>query len=340
MSRDVTDPSPVPAAIRVDRRIVDRLAARGLISAAARDHALGAIEPPRRWGLWTSRLLLVLGTALLLAGIVYFFAFNWSRIPPLVKLGAIGGLIAAATLTVAIVGFDRLVSDAASSAAVMLVGVYLAVEGQVHQTGADAWQLFAAWAGLTLAWALLATSAATWTIWIAVADVALVTWWTQTQPGDAGHHAGRDLSIVALHAVILIAREGLAARGVGWVGPRWTRIVVALPLIGAATLSALVLIAENRDFGGAARIAIGVVPLVLATVLFVYRSLLPDVAVLAVVTIAVALIADFALFRVVIGDGVRSDIGVFFLMGLATLGIFAAAVAWLRAASHALEGRT
>ncbi len=338
MSVDAADPSSVPA-IRVDRRTVDRLAARGVISAAARDHALDLIGPPRRWGVWTARLLVVIGTALLLAGIVDFFAFNWNRIPPLAKLGGIAGLIAAASLTVAIVGFGRLVSDAASSAAVVLVGVYLAVEGQIHQTGADAWQLFAGWAGLTLAWALLACSSATWAIWIVVADVALVTWWSQTQPGDGVHHAGRDLSIVALHGVALALREVLAARGVAWVRPRWTRIVVALPAIGAATLSALFLIVEIGGWGTAARLAAAAVPATFVLLFFVYRGLLPDVAVLSATTLAVAVIADFALFRLAVGDGVRSDVGLFFLMGLATLAIFAAAVAWLRAASRRMEER-
>ena len=68
MNADVIDPAAPPPPIRVDRRMIDRLSARGVISAAARDEALELIEPPRRWGLWAARLITVIGAALVLAG--------------------------------------------------------------------------------------------------------------------------------------------------------------------------------------------------------------------------------------------------------------------------------
>ena len=339
MNTNVIDGTAL-AGIRVDRRLIERLCRRGLVSAAARDEALAVSEPPRRWGVWVSRLLVVLGTALVLAGLVYFFAFNWNRIPPLVKLGAIATMIAAASVTVAVVGFGRLVSDAAASAAVVLVGVHLAVEGQIHQTGADAWQLFAAWAGLTLPWALVSGSAATWTIWLAVADVAVVTWWSQTQPGDGSLHAGRDLSLMVLHGVFLAAREGLAARGHRFAAPRWTRLVAALPLVAVATVAAFTLIGTSRDFDAAGRVAVVAVPAAFAALFVVYRAVLADVAVLAATTIGACAAADFALFRLVVDDRSRPELGIWFGMGVATLVLFAAAVAWLRAAQQAMEART
>lgn len=331
MTEDVIE-APL-ADLRVDRRIVDRLSARGLVSAAARDFALEAIEPARRWGVWVSRLLTVVGTSLALAGIVYFFAFNWDRIPPLTKLAALAALIAAAVVTVAIVGFGRLVSDAAASAAVMLVGVFLAVFGQIYQTGADAWQLFAGWAALTVAFALLAGSSAAWAVWLAVANVAIITWWDQTQPWDAPHHAGRNLSLIGIDGAFLLARELLAGRGIGWPAPRWTRISLALPVLIAATLTGLVLIDRHRDWDTLERVAAGVVPAVFPVFWLAYRRLWPDVAVLAATAIGAAVLLDFALFELLTG-GRNSDIGTFFLMGFATLGIFGGAVAWLRSVAR------
>ena len=103
--------------LAVDRRALDALLARGLISTAARDHALGLIEPPRDWGLWAGRLIAVVGAALVLAGIVYFFAFNWAAIPPLAKLGGIALGIAAAIATAAVLGLDHAAAGYATSAA-------------------------------------------------------------------------------------------------------------------------------------------------------------------------------------------------------------------------------
>lgn len=339
MSGNVIDGMQGLAGIRVDRHAVDRLAARGLIPAEARDAALALIEPPRRWGLWAGRLLGTVGAALVLCGIIYFFAFNWNRIPPLTRLGLIAGMMAAACVAVVVLGFGRRGSQVASTAAVTLVGVFLAVAGQIYQTGADAWTLFAAWAGLALAWTLLAGSAATWAVWIAVAATALVTWWDQTQPADAAFHSGRNLSLMALFGAALIAREVLAARGVSWPAARWTRFFLGLPLLAAAVQLAIILLAAFGRFGPAEGGAILAIVVVLVAMAAVYRGPLPDLAMLAAVALSACVIADFAVFRSLVGDGRRGDMGTYFIMGIVTLALFTAAVAWLRATSRHLEAR-
>ncbi|MCP4195428.1 MAG: DUF2157 domain-containing protein [Planctomycetaceae bacterium] len=40
-----------------------------------------------------SRCLLFVGSALLLAGVIFFFAFNWKRMHPVVKFGIIESLL-------------------------------------------------------------------------------------------------------------------------------------------------------------------------------------------------------------------------------------------------------
>ncbi len=333
MNADVTDDGGIDR-IRVDRRIVDRLSARGLVSPAARDFALDLIEPPRRWGLWVSRLVTVLGMSLTLAGIVYFFAFNWDRIPPLVKLAAIALLIAAAVAAVAIAGFGRLVTDAATSAAVILVGVFLAVFGQIYQTGADAWQLFVGWAALTLAFAVLAGSAAAWAVWLAVANVAILTWWDQTHPWGADFRAGREFTLIAFDGAFLVARELLVERGFSWPAPRWTRFYLAVPILVAATLTGIDLLERWGRAATADRVAMLVVPTVFVAFWYVYRRLRPDVAVLAATAIGAAVLTDFALFRLLSSGGRSTDVGILFIMGFATLGIFGVAVAWLRSVAR------
>ncbi|MET3356342.1 UNVERIFIED_ORG: putative membrane protein [Xanthobacter viscosus] len=339
MSENVIDDMGDLAAIRVDRHAVERLASRGLITAEARDIALTLIEPPRRWGLWAGRLLGTAGAALVLSGIIYFFAFNWNRIPPLTRLGVIAALIAAACLTVVILGFGRRVSETAAAAAVTLVGVFLAVAGQIYQTGADAWTLFAAWAGLTLAWTLLAGSAATWAVWIAVAAVTIITWWDQTQPADTVFHSGRNLSLMALFGIALLSRETLAARGIAWLTARWTRFFLGVPLLAATVHLAIALLEEFDGFRPAEEGALVAIPLCLAAMAVVYRRPIPDLAMLAAVALSACIIADFGLFRLLASGGKRADIGTYFIMGVATLALFAAAIAWLRATSRKLEVR-
>lgn len=336
MNANVIDGEAAIPRIVVKRRTVDRLAAKGLISSAARDFALELIEPPRRWGLWVSRLMTVVGASLVLAGIVYFFAFNWNHIPPMAKLGGIAALIVAAVLTVATVGFGRLVTDVAGSAAVVLVGVFLAVDGQIHQTGADAWQLFVGWAGLTLVWAILTGSAATWAVWLVVANLALITWWDQTHHDDV-RRSGMYLSLLALDGGFLLAREWLAARGQAWVAGRWTRIVLALPVLAVVTLASFWLWDKSDAYRPTDWAMTLAIPAVLVGFLGVYHKRLPDLAVLSAAAIAACVVLDFLLFQLFTRNGRSGDMGTFLLMGIVTLGIFTIAVASLRAASRSME---
>jgi len=337
MNENVIDPQAALAGIRLDRRALDRLAARGAIGTAAWARAVTAIEPPRRWGVWVGRLLTTVGTALVLAGVVWFFASNWNRIPPFAKLGAIAAMIVVACLVVGVIGFGRQLSQATGSAAIVLVGVFLAVEGQIHQTGADAWTLFAAWAGLTLPWALLLRSAAAWTLWLAVADLALIGWFDQTMPADGAFHAGRNLCLIGLHGGFLLAREAAVGRGVDWPSARWTRFVLGLPILAAAAQTGLMLLDRPHDFGPIERAAATAILLVFAALFATYRRFVPDVAMLAAVTVVFCGLLDFTLFRLTTGGANDADLGVYFLMGLATLGLFALAVAWLRGVARDME---
>ena len=96
---------------------------------------------------------LSLGITLLIAGIIFFIAANWSIIPPMTKLIGIQLiLILFITLAYYFKEYDKLYHLFVMSSAV-LVGVTLAVFGQVFQTGADAYTLFATWTLLISFWA-------------------------------------------------------------------------------------------------------------------------------------------------------------------------------------------
>ena len=57
-----------------DQRSFDELRELGLLDEPAHALAVGVIRQSRSWVSWVDRLLLGVGTALLLAGIVFFFA--------------------------------------------------------------------------------------------------------------------------------------------------------------------------------------------------------------------------------------------------------------------------
>ena len=94
------------------------------------------------WRLWLDRGLLVLGVALIVAGIGYFFAHNWQHLTDDDKLGSAPGRSWRRLPVRSGLGRDRFIGKLLLLAASLLVGVFLAVFGQVYQTGADTYSLF------------------------------------------------------------------------------------------------------------------------------------------------------------------------------------------------------
>ncbi len=155
------------------REHVELLARERFLSRGGRDAAELWIKSRLDWSGWLDRLLLATGSALIVAGIVYFFAFNWASIPAFAKFGMIEGLLAVGVLATWRTGLHRTSGKVMLTACSALVGVLLAVYGQVYQTGADAWQLFAGWAALITGWALIGGFAPLWALWIVLVNVAV-----------------------------------------------------------------------------------------------------------------------------------------------------------------------
>lgn len=114
-------------------------------------------------------ILLFFGTALILAAIIFFFAFNWDSLPKLGKLGIIQVGFVASCLAATLTQKNTVLSQTLLFAAATLVGVFLAVFGQIYQTGADPWQLFTLWAALILPFALIANNQPQWLAFATVA---------------------------------------------------------------------------------------------------------------------------------------------------------------------------
>jgi uncharacterized membrane protein len=208
-------------------RHINVLRAAGLFPAARYLDAAAAVRDAAFWSLWARRALLAFGAGHLLAGIVFFFAYNWADLPDLAKFAVVEGALVAAVIAVLLLGLDRLHGQVAVIAASVLTGVLLAVIGQVYQTGADAYQLFVAWMLLILPWTFASRSAAQWLLWLVVAGIALALYGEQVLVADG---MLTDLEVATavglVPAAALIARELAALARQTWLAARWTRLVL------------------------------------------------------------------------------------------------------------------
>lgn len=315
--------------VPANRRSVEELYAHGYLTAHARRAALEFLNPHNQWGLWISRLFLVFGCALVLSGVVYFFAYNWNLIPPAAKFATIQIAAIAAVAAACWYGLTRVSGKTLMIAASVFVGVFLAVFGQVYQTGADAYQLFLAWSLLILGWSVLSNFAPQWTLWLAVTNVALVLWWEQAALPTYEMDFLIFGYLALFNGLALALREWGALRGVDWIAPLWTRQLLALITLGVLLIPVLWMV-----MGSGVRTSVlvtGMIGLIgLFTLYAIYRHVLQDIWALAATVLSGCLIASAAAYRV-LGDAFGDFPGAIWLSrGLVTLLIFSAAIVYLR----------
>ncbi|NLZ86975.1 MAG: DUF2157 domain-containing protein [Gammaproteobacteria bacterium] len=98
------------------------------------------------------QILQIIGLALIAVSIVYLLAANWWMLPKFVQLFMPQVLLlGSALLSVHFAAREKLRQSLDTVSGLML-GLSLAVIGQIYQTGADSYQLFLLWALLLLPW--------------------------------------------------------------------------------------------------------------------------------------------------------------------------------------------
>jgi len=237
----------------------------------------------QQWRTFISRASLVLGASLVLAAVVYFFAYNWHALHKVVKFAVLEGGVAGAAL--ASLRLKALPTQVALLFAAVLLGPLLAMYGQTYQTGADPWTLFAVWALLAVPFALSARWAPLWALVVAVANVALLLayqdfgWWHE----EWQLLAQASLNLCAWGMVEMLGRRLDGARG------RWFPRLLAAATVLPVTLLGMMRIVERTSWwnteAGTAAVLTGLV--LVAGIVALYRRALPDLFMLSLATVVV-----------------------------------------------------
>ena len=315
--------------IAIDRHILDDLLADGTIDQAIWQSSLDWLHPSHQWARWAMRLFLAFGTALVLAGIVFFFAFNWLILPDLTKLGLIQGALILSAIGAWYLGIEQVIGQLLLISASVLVGVFMAVFGQVYQSGADAWTLFALWAVLITPWTLLSRSPFHWLLWLALANLALSLWWDQAIGRIPNKSELQMLMHVALNTGLLAIREVCLTRASDhWLSPIWTRwILLACLLIASFPVLYEGYTEFARDpvsLGGAV-----VCSAVIGSLFFLFRKKQLDIPALAMILLLSALLSVMLFVELMEALDI-SNIGITFLTALFVISVFALAASYLR----------
>lgn len=164
---------------------------RGLLHALAKKHISkeclerslvlsGFLPDKNAWYTFIHVFFLLLGITLVLTGISFFFAYNWSSLHKFAKLGIVQLGILACLGGVLYKGLDSLVGKALLFAASVLVGTFLAVFGQIYQTGADAYELFVGWFFFIIGWTAISNNTGLCFLSLLILNLAIVLGMVQT----------------------------------------------------------------------------------------------------------------------------------------------------------------
>ena len=213
--------------------------------------AAGLLPGEREAYRFAERLLLGLGVLAVALGVVFFVAYNWDALGKAGKFALVEGALVLSLLPLLRYDPDSRVGGFSLLGAAILVGALLALFGQIYQTGADPWQLFAAWGALILPWAVLGRFEPLWILWIGIVNVAIVLYFSLFPflffPGTKS----TALALILFNglALILWERHLSASPGKRGLGPR-----IAATLTGAAaTLLAIDAIFSSHFFHGNAQ---------------------------------------------------------------------------------------
>jgi uncharacterized membrane protein len=295
---------------------------------------VGGVLPDREgWRVFLDRLLLWLGSVMVAAAVVFFLAYNWQDLGRYAKFGLAEGLVLAALAFVGWRGLERASGKAALVAAAILAGALLALIGQTYQTGADTFELFAAWGVAILPWALLGRLPALWLLWLALANLAVVLYF-QAFRGLFGVLFGPERQLwllFGLNTLALAVWEGLARAGVQWLRERWAVRLIATAGGALVTALAVIDIVNGHGYGW----ALPAYAAWLAAAYGVYRRRNKDLYVLAGGVLSIVIVVATFLGNQMLGS--RAEGAAFLFIGLVVIGMSAAGGYWLRLVANEEE---
>ena len=275
------------------------------------------------WLRFLDGLLLWLGALLLAAGVIFFFAYNWNDLGRMVKFGLVEALIVAALIVIWRTGLESLAGKVTLLVTSLFVGALLALVGQTYQTGADTFELFAAWAVLILPWVLVGRLAALWLVWLGLLHAAAIFYYTVFGGLFGVLFAPDQLlwALFVLNVIPLVIWEMLARSSVH---DRWAIRILATASGGLVTALAIYAIFENHGQHGLGLLAWAVF---FVGVYVVYRHMALDVFVLAGGVLSVIVVVTALLGHLLL---TRDDAGAMFFIGLVVIGLSAAGGLWLK----------
>jgi uncharacterized membrane protein len=290
--------------------------------------AAEAMPSPADWRVFLGQLTLWLGTIALAAAIIFFLAFNWDDLGRFAKFGLVEGAILAALAGCWRVGLDGPAGKALLVLLSLLTGALLALSGQVYQTGADSYALFAYWAVLILPWVLVGRFSPLWLLWLGLLDLAVLLYF---QIFSAGFESLL-WALFGLNNLALALWEAAHRLGLAWLRDSWPPRLVAIASGSAATFLVVWAILDFSSVRSSGALMVVAYLAWLGAMYFWYRRVRPDLFMLAGGVLSLVVVVTIFLSHHLLDHDAAAG---FLLIGLVVIGLSAGGAVWLRSVARA-----
>lgn len=318
----------------IDIKTLRRLHQDGCLTDESFNAALRTLRPAAVWFAWAERNLLFFGSALLLSGIMFFFAYNWAAMGKFLKLGLLEAGVAACVASSYWLGLHKITGKILLLSASVLLGVLMAVYGQTYQTGADAFELFVGWAALILGWVVVSEFAALWFFWLILVNTGSILYWVQVlEPTHSADVECLCLFIATLNGIALICREIAIKKGFSYLEGRWLRGILLVALLSSLSIPPMALLLDasmnhHPHFSPATYSLVW--PVVVVGGYVCYRTILRDMLALALILMNACLILLTLIGKLMLDRHNGSEEFMFLLFALIIIGVVSATAFWLK----------
>ncbi|RKF21451.1 DUF2157 domain-containing protein [Alginatibacterium sediminis] len=271
---------------------------------------------PRHWYKFISQLSYWLSAIAFSCAVIFFFAYNWDAMGRFAKLAVVQSLLVLAIGSYCLLPAKSMLGKMLLFTSSLFVGALLALIGQIYQSGADPWTLFALWALLIVPWMLISQLPALYLFWI-----GLLTLSAGLYVDGIGYSGFVYWVCFVISSFALICWE-LCSLKYKWLKQAWaSRILLAISLLSINNLLAEQVF-WSQDASYWRWLVWGLWSL---GCFFIYRFKKPDLMVLAALALSFIVVVDMHLVKYVL----ESAGGMLLITGL-TIAMGSFASHWLK----------
>ncbi len=195
------------------------------------------------WQKFLQLLFISLGVGFSVAGILFFFAYNWDDLHKFAKIGMVEALVVLSASLVLFSKLDVNIKNIILTATAVLVGVLLAVFGQIYQTGANAYDFFFGWTLFITLWVVISNYSPLWFVYLVLIQTTVVLYAEQVA-SDWSVFFIIDI-LFLINTLALLAMEYLPRMVDGFRVPAWFSNLEALAAVSLSTIGITIGIFER-----------------------------------------------------------------------------------------------